>query len=257
MGTRNEEDEIEIDIWELLEELRKKWWMLAAAFLIGLGASGAYSAFVLVPQYTSSASLYVLSKETTLTSLADLQIGSQLTQDYKVMINSRPVLQEVIEKLNLDMNYKDLRKKIDIDNPANTRILTISVKDPDPYLAKEIVDAVSVTSSEYIGEIMEMVPPKMIEDGVVAFEKTSPNNRKNAAVGGLSALFLVCLVISVKVILNDTVKTEEDVMKYLDLPVLAVLPVKEQEKGKKKQGHRKKKASAGKTGRENGKRKYK
>lgn len=174
MGTRNEEDEIEIDIWELLEELRKKWWMLAAAFLIGLGASGAYSAFVLVPQYTSSASLYVLSKETTLTSLADLQIGSQLTQDYKVMINSRPVLQEVIEKLNLDMNYKDLRKKIDIDNPANTRILTISVKDPDPYLAKKIVDAVSVTSSEYIGEIMEMVPPKMIEDGVVAFEKTSP-----------------------------------------------------------------------------------
>ena len=41
--------------------------------------------------------VYVLSKETTLTSLADLQIGSQLTKDYSVMITSRPVLEQVIK----------------------------------------------------------------------------------------------------------------------------------------------------------------
>ena len=195
----------------------------------------------------------MLSKETTLTSLADLQIGSQLTQDYKVMVNSRPVLQEVIKKLNLDMNYRELRKKIDIDNPTNTRILTISVKDPDPYLAKEIVDAISSSASEYIGEIMEMVPPKLIEDGVVPTEKTSPSIKKNAAVGGLAALFLVCAVITVMTVLNDTVKTEEDVKKYLDLPVLAVVPAKGLGTDKKKQDGAKKGNSRRKAGRNNGK----
>lgn len=249
-----DQDEIEIDLRELLFEFRRKWWALLAALILGCGLVGAYSYFVLTPQYTSSASLYVLSKETTLTSLADLQIGSQLTQDYKVMVNSRPVLQGVIAKMGLNMDYKQLRRKINIDNPSNTRILTISVQDPDPYLAKEIVDNISAEASEYIGEIMEMVPPKLIEDGVVATEKTSPNVKRNAAIGGLIVLFLVCAVITLSVVLNDTVKTEDDVIKYLELPVLAVIPSKEsvsdsgviKEQKRKKSSRRKAGASNGK-----------
>ena len=248
------QDEIEIDLRELLFEFRRKWWALLAALVLGGGLVGAYSYFVITPQYTSSASLYVLSKETTLTSLADLQIGSQLTQDYKVMINSRPVLQSVISKMNLDMNYKELRKKINIDNPNNTRILMISVQDPDPYLAKEIVDNISAEASDYIGEIMEMVPPKLIEDGVVALEKTSPSVKKNAAIGGLTALFLVCAAITLSVVLNDTVKTEDDIRKYLELPVLAVIPSKESISDSGEiQGQKKRKTSRRKAGSSNGK----
>ena len=249
-----DQDEIEIDLRELLFEFKRKWWALLTALVLGGGLVGAYSYFVLTPQYTSSASLYVLSKETTLTSLADLQIGSQLTQDYKVMVNSRPVLQSVISKMNLDMNYKELREKIKIDNPTNTRILTISVQDPDPYLAKEIVDNISAEASAYIGEIMEMVPPKMLEDGVVALEKTSPSVKKNAAVGGLVALFLVCAAITLSVVLNDTVKTEDDIQKYLDLPVLAVIPAKESVSDSGEiEGQRKRKTSRRKAGKANGK----
>ena len=249
-----DQDEIEIDLRELLFEFKRKWWALLTALVLGGGLVGAYSYFVITPQYTSSASLYVLSKETTLTSLADLQIGSQLTQDYKVMINSRPVLQSVISKMNLDMNYKELREKIKIDNPTNTRILTISVQDPDPYLAKEIVDHISAEASDYIGEIMEMVPPKMIEDGVVALEKTSPSVKKNAAVGGLIALFLVCAAITLSVVLNDTVKTEDDIQKYLDLPVLAVIPAKESVSDSGEiEGQKKRKTSRRKAGKLNGK----
>ena len=249
-----DQDEIEIDLRELLFEFKRKWWALLTALVLGGGLVGAYSYFVLTPQYTSSASLYVLSKETTLTSLADLQIGSQLTQDYKVMVNSRPVLQSVISKMNLDMNYKELREKIKIDNPTNTRILTISVQDPDPYLAKEIVDNISAEASAYIGEIMEMVPPKMLEDGVVALEKTSPSVKKNAAVGGLVALFLVCAAITLSVVLNDTVKTEDDIQKYLDLPVLAVIPAKESVSDSGEiEGQKKRKTSRRKAGKANGK----
>lgn len=249
-----DQDEIEIDLRELLFELKRRWWILLAALFLGGGLAGAYSSFVLVPQYTSSASLYVLSKETTLTSLADLQIGSQLTQDYKVMVNSRPVLQNVVEAVNLNMDYRELRRKISIDNPNNTRILIITVKDSDPYLAKEIVDSIAAEASDYIGEIMEMVPPKMIEDGEVAIEKTSPNVKKNAVVGGLAALFIVCAAITLSVILNDTVKTEEDIRRYLELPVLAVIPAKESVgDGDEIHSQKKRKTSRRKAGKTNGK----
>ena len=73
------EDAIEIDVVELLFALRKKLWMIILAAMIGCLGAGIYSKVILSPVYTSTSMVYVLSKETTLTSLADLQIGSQLT----------------------------------------------------------------------------------------------------------------------------------------------------------------------------------
>lgn len=91
--------------------LKRKLWLILIMAFLGGGIAGAFSKFVLIPQYNSSAMLYILSKETTLTSLADLQIGSQLTKDYTVIVTSRPVLEEVISRLNLDITYKELREK--------------------------------------------------------------------------------------------------------------------------------------------------
>lgn len=220
----NDNEEIEIDLFELFMELKRRIWVILGVAVLCAGVAGAFSAFVLTPQYTSTAMVYILSKETTLTSLADLQIGSQLTKDYKIIVTSRPVLEDVISSLGLDTTYKDLKKKITIDNPADTRILSISVMDPDPQLAKTIADKIASTASDYIGDIMEMVPPKLIEDGEVPLMKTSPSNTKNAVIGGLVGALLVSGLVTVRVVLNDTVRTEEDVTKYLGLSVLASVP---------------------------------
>ena len=222
-------DEMEIDLLQLFYALKKKIWFILAAMIIGGGLAGAYSKFLITPQYSSTSMMYILSKETTLTSLADLQIGSQLTEDYKVIVNSRPVLGEVIDSLALDMSYEQLLAKVSIGNPTDTRILTVTVTDPDPYRAKAIVDCVAETASDYIGEIMEMIPPKIIENGTVATRKTSPSNGKNAVLGALAGMVLVCGVIVIQVIMNDTVRTEEDVERYLGLSVLASVPSREGE----------------------------
>ena len=161
-----DDEEIVIDFWELFYEFKRRiWWILLAAVL-GTGAAGAYSYYLLTPQYISEAKIYVLSKETTLTSLADLQMGTQLTQDYKELIGSRPVMQEVINTLNLDITYRQLAEKLKLENPKDTRILYLTVTDSNPYMAKAIVDEIANAASDYIGEIMEMTPPKLIEDGM-------------------------------------------------------------------------------------------
>ena len=231
----NDNEEIEIDLFELFMELKRKIWVILGVAVLCAGAAGAFSAFVLTPQYTSTAMVYILSKETTLTSLADLQIGSQLTKDYKIIVTSRPVLEDVIEGLELNTTYKDLKKKITIDNPADTRILSISVMDPDPQMAKAIADKVAATASDYVGDIMEMVPPKLIEDGEVPLLKTSPSNTKNALIGGLVGTLLVCGFVTARVVLNDTVRTEEDVTRYLGLTVLASVPARKGETPKDKE----------------------
>lgn len=217
-------DEMEIDLLELLRALRRKLWIIILAAVLCGGAAGAFSKFVITPQYSSTAMVYILSKETTLTSLADLQIGSQLTKDYKIIVTSRPVLEGIISELGLNLNYEELKRKITIDNPTDTRILSVTVQDADPHMAKTLADAVATNASEYIGDIMEMVPPKMIEEGVAATTKTSPSNGKNAMLGAMVGMMLVCGLIVLKVILNDTIQTEEDVERYLGLSALALVP---------------------------------
>ena len=234
-----DDDEIEIDLLELLGEFRRKIWIILGTIILFGSAVGAFSAFVLTPQYKSTAMVYILSKETTLTSLADLQIGSQLTKDYKIIVTSRRVLNQVIEDMELNLTYKELVEKVTIDNPQDTRILSISVEDPDPAMAKLIADKIAVTSSDYIGDIMEMVPPKIIEQGVVPAAPASPSIKKNAALGGLACIAAACGVITLKVIMNDTIRSEEDVGKYLGMSVLASVPdddgmAKEQQRNRSK-----------------------
>ena len=213
-----------IDLKAVLLEWKKGWWMIAAAMAAGVVAAVLFSKVVLSPVYQSSSMLYVLSKETTLTSLADLQMGTQLTQDYKVLVTSRPVLDAVTEELGLDMTYEELRAGISIDNPTDTRILTITVENQDPLMAKTLVDCISQTASAYIGSIMEMVPPKIVEEGQIPEYPSSPNVRRNAALGGLAGAALVCGALTLMGILNDTVRTEEDVVHYLGLTTLALVP---------------------------------
>lgn len=236
-----QDDAMEIDLLELFRAWKRRIWLILLVTFLGGSIGFAFSKLALTPQFTSTAMMYVLSKETTLTSLADLQIGSQLTQDYKVITTSRSVLEGVIGELGLDLTYEQLKQKISIGNPQDTRILSVTVTDPDPQMAKRIVDSVANVSSEYIGDIMEMIPPKMIEDGQIPTQKSSPSNAKNAMLGAMLGMVLTCGLITLQVILNDTIQTEEDVEKYLGLTVLAEIPVRsgEEVSGKSKKAKKK------------------
>lgn len=219
-----QDDEIEIDLREIFFAIKRKIFLILAIALLSGCVASIWTKIFITPIYTSMSNMLVLTKETTLSSLADLQLGAQLTKDYTVLINSRPVLQSVIDNLGLDMEYKDLRKDITITNPSDTRILEISVESSDPVLAKDIADELANVSSAYIGDKMEVVPPKIIEEGEIPTERTSPNMIKIAIIsillGGIGCIAIIVIL----EVLNDTIKTEDDVIKYLELSTLAVVP---------------------------------
>lgn len=233
-----------VDLVRLFYALRSKILvMITVGLLFACGAAG-YTKFFISPTYTSTSTILVLTKETTLTSLADLQLGSQLTQDYTVLINSRPVLEEVIENLGLQMNYKALRNNISIVNPSGTRILTLSAVHNDAKMSKAIVDELAKVASAYISEKMEVLPPKIIEEGELPVYKSGPNMKKNVAVGFFLGIMLVAGIIVVFETLNDSIQNEDDIVRYLNMPVLAVVPDKGLERGKR--GKKKKKSKQGK-----------
>lgn len=213
-----------IDLIEILFALKKRAVILLAAAVVGGLLAGVYTKLFVTPMYTSTSMVLVLSKDTTLTSIADLQFGSQLASDYKVLVTSRPVMEEVIDKMGLQTSWQGLRGSISINNPASTRLLEITVTNSDPQMAKEIVDQVSYTASDYIGEQMEVVPPKIIEEGVVPTAPVSPDVRGNIIKGILAGFVLAAAVVVVLTILDDTIKSEEDIEKHLGIPMFASVP---------------------------------
>lgn len=216
--------EDQIDLMEVFFAIKRRILIiLATTFLCG-AAAFCYSKFIITPLYTSTASILVLTKETTLNSLADLQFGSQLKGDYSILMNSRSVVEQVIENMDLDTSYEDLCQTISLENPADTRIMRVSVTNADPVLAKDIVNQLVKVAAEYIGETMNISAPKIIEKGIVPTEKTSPNNTKNTAKGLLLGFLLSAGIVTLLTIMDDTIKSEEDIEKYLGIPMLASVP---------------------------------
>lgn len=229
----NKNNEAEIDLLELFYAVKKRFLIIVAVGILFAGIAGAYTHFMIAPTYQSTATVLVLSKETTLTSIADLQLGTYLANDYEILITSRQVLEKVIKKANLDMSYQALEGKISINNPEGTRILELTVTDTDPARAKKIVDELAEVSSEYIGDKMEVIPPKVIEEGEAHGGQIGPNMKRNVLLGLLLGLAFSGGIVVLLTLMDDSIKTEDDISKYLGTPTLASVPDRKDYIGKK------------------------
>ncbi len=237
MYDEQQDDEIEIDLMEVFHLFLKRWWLILGCGLIMAIAAFGFNKIIVTPQYEASSMIYILSKTTSITSAIDLQLGKQLTVDFETLATSRPVVENVIDELNLDLDYEEMVKKIKVSNPSETQILKIAVRDPDPKLACDISNAMSDATAERVAEVMVTDKPSTVEDAVVPEEPVTPNTLKNTVIAGALGVFLMMGILLVNYLVDDRIKTEEDVAKYLGMNTLASIPLV---KGQKRTGGRKK-----------------
>lgn len=226
-----ENEELTIDLGELFTALWSKVHIIILAAIVTAFAAFACTQLFITPQYTSTTSMYMLTKSSNEGSVTstDLQTGTQLTQDYMELTKSRSVLEKVIATLNLDMTVDDLRNSITTENPENTRIMTIEVENEDPELARDIADTLRETASNMIKDIMDINAVNTIEEANLPAAPSSPSVMKNTVLGGLIGLVVSAGIIVLIFLLDDTIKTPEDVENYLGLNVLTSIPIQEGE----------------------------
>ena len=231
----NENDVIEIDLLELFKALRKKAWALILVAMIGAGAAAAYAFLWATPIYESTAKLYITSQSTSLTSLADVQLGSQLAYDYQEMITSRTFISELKQNLGLDYSYKTISEgMVSVENPANTRILAISVQSEDPAEAKAMANELAQISRKNISEIMVTDEPTFFEKAIQASKPIKPEKTKLIVIGFMLGFLLAAAIVTIRFIVNDKLKSIEDVERLLQLPILASIPYEAEEATNKK-----------------------
>ncbi len=172
---------------------------------------------------------------------SDVQMGTQLTKDYAELIGSRYVLEEVMQKLSLDVEYKEMLKKVSVDTPTDTRIVSITVEDTDPVQAMNVANCVREVASSHIQNVMDIEAVNVVESANMPMEKARPSQVKWTLAGGLIGCFLVCGFVLIRYLMDDTIKSSEDVEKYLGLSTLALIPVAEDATDTKKKKKKKKK----------------
>ena len=221
-----------IDLLDLGRALLRRWWAIALCLVIGAAAAFGGTKLLITPQYTATSMIYILSESTSITSMADIQIGDSLAQDFMIIGKSRPVVEKVIKQLDLNASYEAVASTIVFENPADSHILKISVTNPEPKLAADIANAMAEVTRAQIADVMGTDEPNTLEEAIVPVSPSSPNTMKNTMMGALLGAVLAAGLIIALYLMDDTIKDEDDVKKYLHMNTLAALPLEKKRSGK-------------------------
>lgn len=225
---------LEVNVGELIVVLLRKWWLIALCGIIAAAAFLAATKLFITPTYQSVTKIFVLSQQDgNLLTSTDIQLSSYLTKDYAELIKSRTVAQEVINRLDLSMSPEGLMSQVSVQTKSDTRIVTIVVKNENPELAQKLANVIREVSAKQIVDVMGVEAVNMVDEANLPLSPSGPNTRKNMLMGCAWGCLLAIAFILLRYLLDDTIKSEDDVERYLNLNVLAAIPTIEQPTGKK------------------------
>ena len=222
-----EQEKFEIDVFQLVKVLwKRKFLIVLTAIIAGLVAF-AYSSFVIKPQYTSTTRIYVVNRNQAdkpgLTN-QDLQAGAYLVKDYREIILSQDVLAKVVADQKLTMDAKTLGKKVSVTVPADTRIVSISVRDGNPEEASRIANALREVAAQKIISVTRVSDVTTLEEARPATSPSSPNIRRNTMMATIAGVGFVTVIVLLVELLDDRVKRPEDIEEVMHLSLLGVIP---------------------------------
>ncbi|HGK2395864.1 TPA: capsular polysaccharide biosynthesis protein [Streptococcus pneumoniae] len=222
-----EQNTLEIDVLQLFRSLWKRKLVILLVAIITSSVAFAYSTFVIKPEFTSTTRIYVVNRDqgekSGLTN-QDLQAGTYLVKDYREIILSQDVLEEVVSDLKLDLTPKGLANKIKVTVPVGTRIVSISVKYKQPEEASRIANSLREVAAEKIVAVTRVSDVTTLEEARPATTPSSPNVRRNTLFGFLGGAVVTVIAVLLIELLDTRVKRPEDVEDVLQIPLLGLVP---------------------------------
>ena len=221
-------DVFTIDLVDLFYRLLGSWKLIVCMALVFALVTGVFTIYFITPQYRATSIIYVLSQESIL-NVSSLQLGTALTSDYIKVFDMWEVHDEVKRNLGLNYTYTQMRKKLSITNTQGTRMLDISVTSPSPAEAAAMANEYAKVASNYIRETMATDKPNIMSVALQPTNPVSPNRVRNIALGFILGVLLAAAIVTFRYLMDDKLRTAEDIRQYTGLATLAVVPVEDEE----------------------------
>ena len=212
------------EFWNVF--VHRIWAILLVAFLLVAGLFF-FSTEIMAPMYKSTATLYILRQKDGrdyVYTQSDFSLAKDVVSDCNYVLKSQEVLELVISKLGLNTSSAELANQISVYNPDNTRFLEVSAVTTDPQLSKAVVDCLCEVSAEIITQSMGFDQANIYSYGSVNESRSNVFGIKTYVLVGVLAAAGMYFLFLLQQIMNTSLRTEQDVEKYLGISVLGDIP---------------------------------
>lgn len=223
------DERIELDLRALFSAMMKKAWLIViCAFLLGALTLG-YTALFVTPQYQASVIMYVNNSTTTnesnnYISAADLATSQRLVLTYVNIIKSDTVLSKVAKEAGLNLSPATIRGMMTSASIQETELFQVVITSPDPDLSARIANAIAEVAPDAISEILDGSSAKIVDYAKVPNGRSSPSFTKNTILGALAGALLAVGLIVIQMLMDVRIKSEDDLAKISQVPVLGSIP---------------------------------
>jgi len=220
---------LEINLGRLLRVLLKKWWLLLLVAVLGGGVAYTYTRYFITPLYNTNISVYVnnsvagAANPDTITT-GDLTASQRLVNTYVTIISSNTVLGEVSENINFMYTPEDIRSMMACAAVKDTEIFKVTIINKDQEVAAMIANAIADVVPTEIPKFIEGSSVKIVDYAAVPDSPFTPNFSRNAVLGFVAGFLLVALILMLVDVFDMRIKSEEDLEKLSDIPILGTIP---------------------------------
>lgn len=212
-----------VDLAGMFFRILEKFWIIlvsAAVCAIVMGVLAGNS----VMTYSATSKLYIVNKDSSGVNISDLQLGTVLTLDYQEVFKTWEVHEMVIEELDLPYSYQQMQSMLTISNPEETRILYITVSNPDAKMAAKIANAYAKAAKTFIINTMEGVEPSDFSIALEPSVGSGANVGSSAVIGFVGGGVLAVAILAFLFVLDNRPRSPEAIQQYGGIPTLSVFP---------------------------------
>lgn len=224
----NENDEVVIDLSRFWEEFKKIWLRCLTITVLFTVCGYLISAFLLTEVFTATSRLIIVQQSGTETTQQitynDVQLSQKLVNTYTEIIKSEAILDKVIDNLNLNYNSEELNELLKVSSVNNTEVIDVSITTENPELSAKITNEIVDVFQKEIYEIMNVSNVTVLNEAKIPEEKSGPSNIKNSLIGLAIGIILSGIMLTIRVLTDTKVKTEEEVRAIFDYPIIGVIP---------------------------------
>ncbi len=223
-------DEIEIDLQRLFGALVNKAWLIGIVAVLFAVVTFLGTLLFVTPQYQSAAMFYVnnnnfsIGEASLSISSSDISASRGLVKSYIVILETRETINDVIDYSGVDRTYGQMKNMISAAAVDSTEIFQVVVTSEDPAEAEKIADAIAHILPKRISSIIEGTSAKVVDSAVMPTKASSPSYSKNTMIGFALGMALAAAVILLTALLDNTIRSEEDIASTVNYPILAAVP---------------------------------
>lgn len=216
-----------IDLRDILHILKQKLLFIILITLFAAATGAVLSIYIIDPIYESSATMIVNKSnagERQDTTYNDILLTQRLVKTYSVIMQSNTVLNRVIDVMRLNMEPEELRKMLTISGVNDTEVIRIKVTSENPKFAADLANEITRQAPTEIIRAVKAGSVEVIDAAAIPSKPIKPNKKINTAISGILGLMFSIFFVFLKDYFDDTIKSEEDIVERLNLPVLGALP---------------------------------